>query len=205
MNSYIFRICLLISLLITKIKTQDDEPLLHVSEDTLSFKFLIRNNFEFYLGITNRFDFSSMSSNFSTNIPNLFLPGVRGRNGRETNTYFEEYEFKPLSVSSKDGQLMILEQSRNKVYNIRGESNGGLKMIDTVLNEVFQTHPEIECSNQSVYKVYWALICFNVLQRKDFKMDVLYDYTLILIDSSNNSVEFIGKFKDYYYKNSDYF
>jgi hypothetical protein len=142
-----------------------------------------------------------MSSNFSTNIPNLNVPGVAGRNPSGKFLFFKDYVFKPLSVKSRDGQIMILEQSQNFAYNMRGDSNGQFKMVETVLNTVFKTRPGLRCSNQAVYKVYWMLICYELMERIDYKMDVLYRYTIIMIDSSKNSVEFIGEFQNYYYKN----
>lgn len=177
------------------------EPIYHVCEDTLSFNFLIRKNFEVKMNVHNRLDFQSMSSNFSTNIPNMIMPGVRGRNFRGKNLHMKDYQFNPLSVNSRDGQIMILEQSRNQAYNLRGNSEGEFQMIDTVLNTIFETSPGMQCSNQAVYKVFWVLICFDMLKRLDVKEDVMYLYTLIMIDSSKNSVEFIGTFKNYYYQN----
>lgn len=198
MIKHIFLICLIAS---TSVSLEMPEPIMHTSEDTISFKFLIRKNISYYFKILARLDYSSMSSNFSSNIPNFTLPGVQGRNPHKREAHFPEVAFKPLSVKTKDGQIMILDQSRCKAYNLRNDANDNFKMIDTVLNKVFDMYPNMECSNQTVYKEYWVLICFKMLDRVDFKMDIQYEYTLVVIDSSKNAVEFIGKFQDYYYKN----
>ena len=183
--------------------TQDEHtklPILrHYHEDTYRMNFYITKNMMLKFDLFNRIDPTSMSSNFSSNVFNLKLPGVQGRN-EKTELYFPDREFNPIKIESRHKELFILEGDMRTASFFRFEPEKGFIEIEWAIQEVLKAYPKMGCSNFMIRNQMVFFICFYLEQHRIERVDIKYDYKIVVLHMFKNKVLYIGTFADYYYK-----
>ena len=161
--------------------------------------FYITKNMNLKFDLLNRIDPTSMSSNFSANIFHINLPGVQGRN-EKVELYFPDREFNPIKIESCHKELFLLEGDMRTTGFFRFEPGKGLLEIEWAIQEVFKAYPKLGCSNFMIRNQMVFFICFYLEQHRIERVDIKYDYKIVVLHMFKNKVLYIGTFMDYYYK-----
>lgn len=158
----------------------------------------------YHFDLLNRINPVSMSSNFSSNIINAELPGIQGRN-QQPHLYFPDRSFHPIKIETRHKDLFILESDLRTTGFFRFDKDKGFKEINWAIQDILRKSPNLGCSNYYIRNGMVFFICFNIKNHKIERVDIKYDYQLIIIDMFLNKLLYIAKFKDYHYTSPQIF
>lgn len=167
-----------------------------MNEDIFSEQLYIKLTSQTRVDFASRLDFSSISSNFSTNSKIINPPGVVGRHD-ERKVYFPEINFNPQLMVNVQGSLLLLSKNKRTAYNFLYSTDYGFELNQFLFNDYMKLRPEIVCSDMSVSFGRAIFICYNeaVYNKQVSGLDL--KYTLIIVDMATTKIALSVEFEGY--------
>ena len=135
-------------------------PLYTTHKDVLRLKMYLSRDSQTAIDFKKRMDFSSISSNFSTNCDYIEPPGVVGRH-QPKKVYFKD-EALPIKkvISSVEGMVMLHENLR-KFTRLVYDPDHGLMQREVLINRYLDENPHLECRDVDDVKEFMFYLCYD--------------------------------------------
>ena len=165
-------------------------------DDVFSLKRYMRDKDIFRVDINTFLDMSSSSIDFSSNNPNILLPGIPEP---EKQISLEGIKFSPLEFSSKNGFIFILQNDKRTFYNLKSNEKSEYEEDSGFINDFIKSDSNLRCNDLLVEQNFAFLLCYDHFdhERKNEKVK----YTLLGFDYFNKSIVLNEQFNEIYMVN----
>lgn len=164
--------------------------------DVFSIKRYMREKDIFRVNINTFLDMSSSSIDFTSNNPNILLPGIPDP---EDNVSLENIKFSPYEFGSKNGHIFVLQDDKRTLYNLKLTEKSDYEEDAGFINDFVASDPNLRCNDLIVDQNFVFLLCYDHLdhQRKSEKVK----YTLLGFDYFLKQIILNEEFKEIYMVN----
>lgn len=171
-----------------KVRIQERiEPLYSTHSDILEYNMYLSRNSQTAIDFKKSMDFTSISSNFSTNCDYIEPPGVVGRHQGKI-VYFPEENFEVAKIASSiEGMIFLHKDLRSFTRMVYNRDKGLLKK-NLMMNAYLEEREYLRCRDIDDVKEYMFYLCYKYYQVENYVAGRRIEYQIIIQNAASNQI-----------------